>query len=229
LDGCVLTMAVMVPLAFIVLAPLSNLMGGALSMALYGIAGTGGVGYLAAMLLVGGLWQLLVITGMHIAIIMPALVSFMQMGEDSFIFVATNVAMFGVWGMILGAALRMRNKDERALSFGYLVSAVLGGVTEPALFGILMRFRRTIPCVIVASGAGSLLAGILGLTLYMPGAMSNFLFFIGYLSGGTANLVKLIVCAGISFVLGAVLTYLFGISKEELAEMDSESSVGALA
>lgn len=92
-----------------------------------------------------------------------------------------------------------------------------------------MRFRRTIPCVIVASGVGSLLAGILGLTLYMPGAMSNFLFFTGYLSGGTAHLVKLIVCAGTSFVLGAVFAYLFGISKEELAEMDSEPSAGAVA
>lgn len=106
--GPFLTMAVMVPLAFIVLAPLGNLMGGALSMALYGIADAGSVGYLAAMFIVGGLWQLFVITGMHIAIIMPALVSFMQVGEDSFLFVATNVAMFGVWGMILGAALRMR-------------------------------------------------------------------------------------------------------------------------
>lgn len=41
--------------------------------------------------------------------------------------------------------------------------------------------------------------------------------------------MKLIVCTGTSFVLGAVLAYLFGISKEELAEMDSELSAGAAA
>lgn len=129
------------------------------------------------MAIVGGLWQLFVLTGMHIAVIMPALATFMALGEDKFIFVASNFAMIAVWGAVFGAALRIRNKEEKALTFGYVISAILGGVTEPALFGCIMRFKRMIPCMVIGGAISGLLAGILGVTLGMPGANSNFLVF----------------------------------------------------
>lgn len=218
-----LTMVVMVPVGFIALAPLGQECGNLLSTVLYGISEMGGVGYLAAMVFIGGFWQLLVITGMHAAIGMPALVSFLEVQKDSFLFVASNVAMLAVWGMILGAFFRIRNKEEKSLTLGYFISALFGGVTEPALFGVLMRFKRTIPCVIAAGAAGGLLAGILGVTLYMPGAASNiFMLFVGYIAGGTQNFIATIASFGLAFVLGAVFTFMFGISKEELAEMDAE-------
>lgn len=222
-----LTIVTMVPVAFLALAPLGQLMGTGLSAVLNGIANMGGLGYMLAMAFVGGFWQLIVITGMHVAISMPAGITFLQTEMDAFIFVASCISMISVWGMCLGAGLRIRNKRERSLSFGYLISSVLGGVTEPALFGLLMRFRRMIPCIAVAGGAGGLVAAILGLKLYFPGAMSNFLFFMGFLTGGTENFIKMWICVAVAFITGAVLTYFFGFDKNELKELNSAVAEGA--
>ncbi len=216
------TMLVMVPIMFIVLAPIGNELGNLLSSFLFGFAGNGGIGYYIGMAIVGGLWQLFVLTGMHIAVIMPALATFMSLGEDKFIFVASNFAMIAVWGAVFGAALRIRNKEEKTLTFGYVVSAILGGVTEPALFGCILRFKRMIPCMVAGGAVSGLLAGILGVTLGMPGANSNFLVFLGYMTPGMDNLVKFVICFAVAFVVSAVLAFLFGISEEEQAEMDAE-------
>lgn len=217
-----LTMLVMVPVMFIVLAPIGNELGNLLSAFLFGFADNSGIGYYIGMAIVGGLWQLFVLTGMHIAVIMPALATFMSLGEDNFVFVASNFAMVAVWGAVLGAALRIRNKEEKALTFGYVVSAILGGVTEPALFGCIMRFKRMIPCMVVGGAVSGLLAGILGVKLGMPGANSNFLVFLGYVTPGMDNLVKFGICFAVGFVVSAVLAFMFGITEEEQAEMDAE-------
>lgn len=83
-------MVVMVPIELIVLGPIGNELGNLLSAVLFGMAGTG-IGFYIAMAIVGGLWQLFVLTGMHIAVIMPALATFMALGEDKFIFVASTL------------------------------------------------------------------------------------------------------------------------------------------
>lgn len=216
-----LTMVVMVPIEFIALAPLGNEMGNLLSAVLFGMAENGGIGFYIGMVIVGGLWQLFVLTGMHVAVVLPALATFMALGEDKFIFVASNFAMIAVWGAVLGAALRIRNKEEKALTFGYLVSAILGGVTEPALFGCVMRFKHMIPCMVIGGAVSGLLAGILDVTIGMPGANSNFLVFLGYLTPGMGNLVNFGICFAVAFVVSAVLAYLFGITEAEQAELDA--------
>lgn len=217
-----LTMLVMVPVMFIALAPLGNELGNLLSAFLFGFANNGGIGYYIGMIIVGGFWQLFVLTGMHVAVVMPALATFMTIGEDHFIFVASNFAMIAVWGAVFGAALRIRNKEEKTLTFGYVVSAILGGVTEPALFGCIMRFKRMIPCMVIGGAVSSLLAAILGVTLGMPGISTNFLVFLGYATPGTANLIAFVVCSVVAFVGSAVLAFLFGITEEDQKEMDAE-------
>lgn len=215
------TMVVMVPIELIVLGPIGNELGNLLSAVLFGMAGTG-IGFYIAMAIVGGLWQLFVLTGMHIAVIMPALATFMALGEDKFIFVASNFAMIAVWGAVFGAALRIRNKEEKALTFGYVISAILGGVTEPALFGCIMRFKRMIPCMVAGGAVSGLLAGILGVTLGMPGANSNFLVFLGYLTPGMGNLINFGICFAVAFIVSAVLAFFFGITEADQAELDEE-------
>ena len=217
-----LTMVVMVPVMFIVLAPIGNELGNLLSTFLFGFAGNGGIGYYIGMAIVGGFWQLFVLTGMHIAVIMPALATFMSIGEDKFIFVASNMAMIAVWGAVFGAALRIRNKEEKTLTFGYVVSAILGGVTEPALFGCIMRFKRMIPCMVIGGAVSGLLAGILGVTIGMPGVGTNFLVFLSYITPGTGNLINFCICLAVAFILSAVLAFKFGITEEEQAEMEAE-------
>lgn len=107
------------------------------------------------------------------------------------------------------------------LALGYVISAIAGGVTEPALFGILMRFRRTMFGMFIGGAIGAVFSGLMGVTYYLAGGASNFLVFTNYLQGGQMNTVWAIVGMAISFVIAAAVVFVAGFSKEELAEMEA--------
>lgn len=216
------TMIIVVPIMLVVLAPLGNFLGQGIAQLLFGLQSLGLFGTGIAMALLGAFWQLFVVAGMHMPVIMLAQVQILQVGYDPFLFVSTNCAMTAVWGCALGAFLRIRNKQEKGMAAGYVVSALVGGVTEPALFGTVLRFRRTMLGMICGGAAGALVSYILGVTLY-PGAMAtNFLIFLGYMQGGMGNTINAIIGMVVAMIVSTIVTFLFGFSKEELAELDNK-------
>ena len=102
------TMIVTIPIAFIVLAPIGNEIGTLIANALFGLADLGGIGILIVMAVLGAFWQLFVVCGMHMPVILLAQVQIIAAGYDPFVFVSTNCAMAAVWGCAFGAFL----KDE---------------------------------------------------------------------------------------------------------------------
>lgn len=221
------TMIVVVPISFIVLAPIGNLIGNGIANGLFALADLGGIGILIVMAILGAFWQLFVVAGMHMPVILLAQVTIMQVGYDPFVFVSTNAAMFAVWGCAIGAFLRLRDKDEKSMAAGYVVAALVGGVTEPALFGVLMRYRRTMLGMFVGGAVSAVVQGIMGVTYYIAGGGTNFLVFLNYLPGGTQNLVFSLIGCVIAVVVAAVVTYLFGFTKEELGEVSSDGDAVA--
>lgn len=216
------SMFIVVPITLVALAPIGQYIGEGLGNALFSLGSHGLIVQLIGMVIIGAFWQLIVVTGMHVPIIMLAINQLMTVGQDPFVFVSTNAAMFAVWGVTAGAFLKFRNKEEKALAGGYLVSGVIGGVTEPALFGIILRFKRCIVPMAIGGAAGALFCGITQVCYYTMGT-SNILCLIAYVGEkGTMNLVFAIIGYLIAFIVGAVLTYMFGFSKEDLDAMDGE-------
>ncbi|AEB07693.1 Protein-N(pi)-phosphohistidine--sugarphosphotran sferase [Coriobacterium glomerans PW2] len=217
------TMIIVVPVALILVAPIGNELGNLLANSLFPLSKIGGVGIIVVMAVLGASWQLFVVAGMHMPVIMLAQVQIIQVGYDPFVFVSTNCAMTAVWGCALGSFLRLRNKEEKGLSLGYVVSAMLGGVTEPALFGILLRFRRTMLGMFIGGAVGAVISGILGVTYYMAGGASNLLVVLNYLQGGQRNVVCAVIGMAISFAVATVVVYMTGFSKQEMEQMDADS------
>lgn len=214
------TMAIMVPISLIVLAPIGSELGSLLSGIVFAFSDANVFVRVIAMMVIGALWQFVVISGMHIAIVMLALTQLLETGTDPFLFVSTNAAQFAVFGVALGAFLRIRNKEEKALSLGYFVSGFVGGVTEPALFGLVLRFKRCMLGLMAGGAAGALVAALLGVTMYASGGASNILVLMRYLPGGTANLVSTVVAYGIALVVAAAVTFFFGFGKEDAEVID---------
>ena len=218
------TMIVTIPLALIVLAPIGNEIGNLIANALFGVAGWGKLGILIVMAILGAFWQLFVVAGMHMPVILLAQVQIIAMGYDPFVFVATNCAMTAVWGCAFGSFLRIHNKEEKSLSLGYVIAAIAGGVTEPALFGVLMRFRRTMFGMFIGGAIGAVVSGILGVTYYLAGGAANFMVILNYFQGGQQNIIFGAIGMAVSFVVAAVVVYFTGFSKEELKELDEEKA-----
>lgn len=218
------TMIVVIPIALIVLAPIGNEIGSLIAGALFGLADLGGFGILIVMAVLGAFWQLFVVAGMHMPVIILAQMQIIQMGYDPFVFVSTNCAMTAVWGCAFGAFLRHRNKDEKSMALGYVISAIAGGVTEPALFGVLLRFRRTMLGMFVGGALGAVVSGVLGVTYYLAGGASNFMVILNYFQGGQSNVIFAVIGMAVSFVVAAIVVYFFGFSREELVDKDAVSA-----
>lgn len=207
-----LTMVVMVPLELCLLAPLGSILGGYIGN---GLLAFGAVGGFIAVAVVAGLWEFLVMTGMHQILIVFGITAMMTNGVDTFVLTAGGYATWAAFGMALGAFLRLRNKNEKSLALGYFISGVLGGVTEPVLYGIGFKYKRPFIAMAIAGFCGGLYAGITQVGTYVMGA-TNFLAVLGYVGGGTTNMINGCIGVAISLIMSAVLTYFFGFTEEDL-------------
>lgn len=207
-----LTAAVIVPLELCALAPLGSILGNYLGSFLIAFGDFGGF---IAVALVAGLWEFLVMTGMHQVLIVFAITTMMSVGYDNFVLLAGNCATWAAFGMALGGALRLREKEEKALSFGFFISGILGGVTEPALYGLGLKYKRPFIPLFLGGAVGGLYAGLTGARVYVMGA-TNFLSLTGFVAGGTANTINGIAACLLAMTAAAVFTFFFGFSKKDL-------------
>lgn len=208
-----LTAFVMVPLSFCILSPIGNIVGGWLGDFLLAFGNYGGF---IAVALVAGAWEFVVMTGMHAPLLMFAIANLASAGCDSAIMPAGNCATWAAFGLALGAFLRLKDKEEKSLSLGYFVAGILGGVTEPALYGIGFKYKRPFIALFLGGFLGGLYAGLTHIAVYVFGA-TNFLSLTAYVAGGTANLVNGVIASLISMFATAAITFFFGFSKEDLA------------
>lgn len=148
---------VMIPLELIVLGPLGYYCGEGLSnisMKLFSVSG-----FLAGGLL-GGLRPLLVITGMHQALTPVVFQNIASRGYDvlmptmimsTFAQAAGTIAMF----------FKTKSKKERSLITSAGISAILG-ITEPALYGVIIKYKRVLLSVCIGGGLGAAYVSMMG-------------------------------------------------------------------
>lgn len=216
-----LTMVVMTPITLAALSPLGNILGQWIGD---GLLGFGNIGGFLAIAVVAALWEFLVMGGMHMVLITFALTALMTNGVDKFVMVAAILATWATFGLALGAALKIKDKDEKALSFGYLVSGLVGGVTEPTIYGVMLKYKRTIATLAVGGFLAGAYAGLTNVGVYVAGA-SNFLSVVGYFAGGTGNIINGFIATAIAFFGTAALTYFFGFSKEDLVSGEKQEDI----
>ena len=209
-----LTMFIMVPIALCALAPIGSWLGKILGDGLFAFGTAGGF---IGVALIAALWEFLVMTGMHQVVLTLGITQLLTVGSDSGVMVAGGIAQFATWGMAFGAFLRLKAKDEKGANLGYSLSGILGGVTEPALYGCGFKYTRCLAGMVAGGAIGGALAGLTGVTTYVLGA-TNILGIIGFAAGGTGNLAWGVISSLVAFVSATVITYLFGFTKEQLDE-----------
>ena len=203
------TMLVTVPLALCVTAPAGSCLGMLLGRFMFMLGNSGGAVSVLTLVALAAGWEFLKIAGVSNVVLSLAYAQFMSVGTDACILIAATIATFSVWGMPLGAALRLKDKDEKALMLGYTISGVFGGVSEPALYGCGFKYGRCLACMAVGGAVGGLVAAIGHVTAYTIG-MSNILMVVGFATGGVSNFVWCCVAGGVAFAVSACLSYFFG-------------------
>lgn len=197
------TFLVMAPLMFCVLAPIGAFLGDYLALGiqwLYNTLGFVGVAVLAC------LYPLLVMTGMHTALTPYMLASFSSLGFEPVVIPANFVSNFNQGAACAAVALRAKDKELKSNAISCAITALVGGVTEPAMFGITIPLKTPLYGAMIGNLVGGAVAGIMGVYLYaFPGSGGLFGLpcFIGGESG-IMNLVWLIV----ALVVGMAVTFI---------------------
>jgi PTS system beta-glucosides-specific IIC component len=193
-----------------VFGPAGSFVGSYISNGLLGLSGV--TGFLGVAI-IAAIYEFLVMSGMHIVLMTALILAFSTNGHEALVTPAAVVASLAVAGMCLGAGLRIKEKDQRGLSIGFFVASLIGGVTEPGLYGVGMRYKRPFLGLIIGGFAGGLYAGITGVTAYTLIPVASFLAVIGFAGGPLSNLVNGIIAAAIGFIVSAVATYFLGFKK----------------
>lgn len=204
-----IVLLIMIPLQLAVLGPIGAFCGTYIAQfinALFDMSGA-----LAGALL-GFFRPILVMFGMHYSI-MPIQVQQVADSGQTAMIVSALCANIAQAGAALGVALKTKNVTMRTAGFSASVTALFG-VTEPAIYGVTLHFKKPFFC---ACAAAAVTSGILGAL----GTYATAIALPGVLSIGTyecpAGFVFIPLMLVVAFVLAAVLTYVIGFDDEKAA------------
>ena len=221
-----LTMLVMVPVALCALAPIGSWLGDIIGNFMFALGNSGGVVTVLAIALIAASWEFLVMTGMHQVLITLGIAALAQNGFDTCVFIGGMTASAACWGMSLGAFLRLHERDERSTMLGFFISGLIGGITEPTLYGCGFKYPRTFIGLAAGGFVGGVIAAIAGVKIYVIGNASILSLIAAYAAGGTTNLVMGAGAGIIAAIVAAAMVYFFGFTKEQLDE-DREAANAA--
>lgn len=195
------TMLVMIPLTLCVLAPIGSFLGTYVSNAIIWLYDT--IGFLGVAVF-AGLCPLLVMTGMHSALMPYMLNSFATLGWEPIVLTGMIISNIDQGAACLAVALKTKNADLRSTAIGCGVTAVVGGVTEPGMYGVNLPLKTPLYCAMAGTAVGGAVAGIGKAVAYSITGSAGVLGGLPiYLPGGVSNLLWMV--AGI--VIGFVLTF----------------------
>ncbi|WCZ35274.1 MULTISPECIES: glucose PTS transporter subunit IIA [Corynebacterium] len=156
-----LTMLIMIPVTAFLIGPFGYLLGAWIGT---GLAWMNGNAPFIFALLIPMLYPFLVPLGLHWPLNALMLVNIDTLGYD---FIqgpmgAWNFACFGATAAVLALSIRDHDPLMRQTSGSALAAGLLGGISEPSLYGIHLRFKKIYPRMLVGCFAGGLTIAILG-------------------------------------------------------------------
>ena len=203
-----LSTAVVLPIMFCVMAPAGSYLGSALCSGMIRLGSQGGVVTVLTIAVLGALWEFIIMGGLHWLFISSIYVILAANGQETIITPMCAAAAFATGGMAVGAALREKDRRERSSDISYALAQMIGGVTEPALYGVGFRYRKPFIGLVTGAFFGSLYAGLTHLTAYNFIPSASFLCFLNYAGGTAMNFWNGVISAVIAFFVSAGVTWL---------------------
>ena len=174
----------------------------------------------------GGTYSLIVMTGLHQSFpaIETQLLSAWQNGSGygDFIFVVASMANVAQGAATFAILFLTKNAKTKGLASSAGVSALLG-ITEPALFGVNLKYKFPFFCALIGSAVGALFAGLLQVVAVSLGSAG----FLGFLSIDAKSIPFYFLCEVIAFAIAFALTYFYG--KTKAADVFAAEAVAATA
>lgn len=213
------------PVLLVVLGPLGTILGQVLAFAttfLYSNVPWLTVGLLSAAM------PFIVMTGMHYALIPLCTNNLAMLGYDVVVLVTMFCSNLCQGGASLGVAFKTKDVETKSEGIACGISAIVAGVTEPAMYGINLRFMKPMIAAVCGAGASGLLAGITGVKGYTMGGSPSIMSLITFIGGSDAlgafhSVIWGAVCAAVGLAVSFGLTLVLFRDEAPAAEVDSDA------
>ena len=195
------------PLAIGIIGPLGIWAGNGISSMVYSIHDH--LGWFSVALM-GAIWPLLVIAGMHHVFTPTVIQNVAQSGHESMVKPAELGANLSLGGVSLAVALKTKNRDLRQTALAAAASAIIAGITEPALYGVALRLKRPMIATVITGFVCGAIAGIGHVSAYSvasPSVLTSIQFI------DASNPMSIFWIAGVmlsSLVVSFIVTLLIG-------------------
>ena len=209
-----LTLVIVVPVTLITVGPLGAILGNYLSVGVNDLFNHAGI---AAMILLAGTFSLIIMTGMHYALVPIMINNIAQNGHD-YILPAMFLANMGQAGASFAVFLKSKNKTFKSLAFTTSITALMG-ITEPAMYGVNMRLKKPFAAALIGGAAGGAFYGVTGVASYIVGGnagLPSIPVFIG------PTFLYALIGLFISFAAGMAAALLIGFEDVQ-SERDKAS------
>lgn len=210
-----LTLLVALPITFIVIGPIATFGSTIISEFVFAVRD---FSPLIAGAIVGFTWQVLVIFGMHWGFIPVYINNIMTNGYDN-VMMPFFACTFATSAVVLAIFFKTKDKKIKEMALPNFISGVFG-VTEPAIYGILLPLKKPFIISCITGGIGGAFYGFFNLRKFMVGGMGIFeLPAMIEPDGAMGNLIVALLGIVISMVVGFVLTMIFYKDKEKVEEV----------
>lgn len=190
----------MVPFVIIVIGPIAVALGDGLSkIILYLFAHAP----IIAGLLLGALWELLVTFGLHWAIIPLVISNIATRGSDQ-ILACAGVATWAAMGVCFALLIKAKNDPKlRSVMAAAVVPVLFAGITEPIVYGALLRYKKCMAFTMLAGAVGGAITAVVGTKItVMFFSILSLQTSINWLPGLVAGLITLVIAFVLTLVFG---------------------------
>ena len=214
-----LCLIIVAPVTFIVLGPIGFVVGVGISTALNMLNTY--AGWLVPTI-IGAVYPLMVTTGMHYGLVPFMMQSLAAEGFETIAGPGNLPSNIAQGAASLSVAIKTKKKELKQTAFTTGVTAVLG-ITEPALFGVTLKYKKVLACVMLGGGIGGFYAGIMGVKCFSfcsPGLLS-LVAYIG--PDGWLNLIHSCISMIIAFAVTFAAVWLWGYKEEDTDDSGIEN------
>lgn len=217
-------------IAISIVGPTGVWLGNGISAVVYGIHGK--LGWLAVAI-VGAIWPLLVMTGMHRVFTPTIVTTIAETGSEAMVMPSEIGANMSLGGVSLAVAFKTKNRELRQTALAAASSALIAGITEPALYGVAIRLKRPMIASVITGFIACAVAGLAGLashSMAAPGLFTSVQFID---KDNPTSILWIAAVMAISVVVSFALTLILGFEdipvEEDEADMVTPASVKLMA
>ena len=214
-------MIVMVPLTILVIGPLSDSLATGIANGynyLYNLAPA------VAAAVIGGLWQIVVIFGVHWGVTPMCLANYDLYGMDTFQAFQT-MAVIAQAGAVFGVFVKARNKQTKNIALSAGVTGIFG-ITEPAIYGVNLRFKKPFICGCIAGAIGAVVGSFFNIAYYAYAGLPGLLTVVNSITpDNPKSIIGMLLGAAISFFGAIALVQIVGIGAKETNEEKQDKKI----